>query len=201
MSRIFLKKDLDLIVEEIKKGKKILAFPTDTVFGLGCLFNDFDSLNRIKELKNRDKHKPIPVMCSDVSMIEKICDLNNDDYKLLNKFKKGPLTYIFKKKNEIDYTISNGFDTLAIRIPDDDFILNLLNKLKQPLLVTSCNISNEPSIMKFSEIIEKFNGKIDLIVAEDAKSEVSSTIYDTINKKIIREGIITKEMIEEVLND
>lgn len=200
MTKILLKKDIDQVVEILKKNK-IIAFPTDTVFGLACVFDDFDSIEKIKQIKKRDANKPLPVMCNNLKMVQTICNLKQEDIKLINYFKKGAITYILPKQKDVDLRNSNGFNTLAIRIPDDDFILSLIDKLNKPLLVTSCNISNEPSIKDSLSIKEKFIGLVDIIIDEDAKSEVASTIYDTINDKIIREGIITYQKIKEILND
>lgn len=200
MAKILLKKDIDEVVD-ILKTNKIIAFPTDTVFGLACLFNDFESIERIKKIKHRDANKPLPVMCNGLKMLLSICELTNNDVKLIDTIKKGAITYILNKKESVDSRNTNGFTTMGVRIPDDDFILKLITKLDSPLLVTSCNISNEPSIKYSKEVIEKFNDLVDVIIDEDARSEISSTIYNTLNGTIIREGIISLQQIKEILND
>ena len=199
MSKHYLRSNIDQIVNELKDGA-VIAFPTDTVFGLGCVYDNLDSIQKIKDIKHRDANKPLPMMCSSIEMVKEICVVDEDDIRLMNNIGKGAITYIFKLKDEIDRTMVNGNDTIAIRLPDDEFILKMIDTLGKPMLVTSCNISSEPSIKKCDEIVRQFDGLVDVIVMADAESEVSSTIYDTINKKILRVGIITEEMIKKALN-
>lgn len=196
MSKHYLRKDVDLIVEDLKNNA-VVAFPTDTVFGLGTAYDNLNGIQKIKDIKHREPNKPLPMMCSTIEMVKKICVVSDEDTKLMTKIGKGAITYIFKLQDEIDRTMVNGNDTIAIRLPKDDFILNMINKLNKPMLVTSCNISSEPSLKSYNDVIKQFDELVDVIVCEDAESEISSTIYDTINNKILREGIITKEMIED----
>lgn len=196
MSKHYLRKDVDLIVEDLKDNA-VVAFPTDTVFGLGTAYDNLKGIQKIKDIKHREPNKPLPMMCSTIEMVRKICVVSDEDVKLMTKIGNGAITYIFKLKDEIDRTMVNGNNTIAIRLPNDDFILNMINKLNKPMLVTSCNISSEPSLKSYNDVINQFDKLVDVIVCEDAESELSSTIYDTINNKILREGIITKEMIED----
>ena len=198
MSKHYLRKDVDLIVEDLKDNA-VVAFPTDTVFGLGTAYDNLNGIQKIKDIKHREPNKPLPMMCSTIEMVKKVCVVSDQDLKIMTKIGKGAITYIFKLKDEIDRTMVNGNDTIAIRLPNDDFILNMINKLNKPMLVTSCNISSEPSLKSYNDVIKQFDKLVDVIVCEDAESEISSTIYDTINNKILREGIITKEMIEDAM--
>lgn len=196
MSKHYLRTDVNLIVEDLKNNA-VVAFPTDTVFGLGTAFDNLNGIQKIKDIKHREPNKPLPMMCSTIEMVRKICVVSEEDIKLMTNIGKGAITYIFKLRDEIDRTMVNGNNTIAIRLPNDAFILNMINKLNKPMLVTSCNISSEPSLKSYIDVINQFDNLVDAIVCEDAESETSSTIYDTINKKILREGIITKEMIED----
>jgi L-threonylcarbamoyladenylate synthase len=197
MSELFTRNDLSTVIDLMKNDKKVIAMPTDTVFGIGCVYDDLLSLERIKQIKHRDPRKALPMMCSNLEMIERIAILNDDDRRLVKAMGKGAITYIFRLREEIDRTITNGLDTIAIRIPDDDFIIGLIEGINKPLLVTSMNISNEPSIRYASEVIAKFSDQVDIIINEDALSTMSSTIYDTINHRILRQGAIDLKTIEE----
>ena len=101
-----------------------------------------------------------------------------------------------KKKDTIKDEMVNDFDTVAIRIPDDEFVLKLLKEVG-PMFVTSANISGKPTTNSHDEVLNQLNGKIDLIVEGKAKSGISSTIIDCTKEELIfiREGDITKKTL------
>ena len=182
-------------IEEVKNdllSSKIVAFPTDTVFGLACLTNDEVAKNKIYEAKNRPENKKLPMMVSSMEMLEKYCELNDETRKLFNAFTPGPMTFILKYKD--------SDETVAIRIPDDDWILDLINTVGKPLLVTSANISGEGSLIKYEDVVSQIGDRVDGIVKADARGDKPSTIVDCLNNfKILREGPITKEQIEKII--
>lgn len=198
MAKHYKRTEIEQIVNDLKDNA-VIAFPTDTVFGLGTAYDNLSGIQKIKDIKHREPGKPLPMMCSSIEMTETICKINEEDKKLMSTIGKGAITYIFNLKDEIDRTMVNGNDTIAIRIPNDQFILEMIDKLGKPMLVTSCNISSEPSLKYYEDVIDQFDKNVDVIVMENAESDVSSTIYDTINHKILRQGIITKEMIENAI--
>ncbi len=177
------------IAESLKQGK-IIAFPTDTVFGIACIYNDFKAIKRIKEIKKRSLNKSLPMMCSSIEMLLQFADVSKDNLKIIKTYPKGAITYILKLKEGIDKRICDNKDTIAIRIPDDDFIIKLIDYLQVPLLVTSANRSNAENLCRYDEVAKVFKDEIDLIVEGDAKAYLASTIYDCINKKVIRQGSI-----------
>lgn len=176
-----------------------MAFPTDTVFGLGCVINK-DAIAKIYEAKGRSFDKPLPMMCNSLEMIESVAEVSEDAKKLIKAFVPGALTLIFNKKPHIEDYVTNGKPTIGIRVPDDEWILDLISKLNQPILVTSANLSDTGSLLKWEDVYNQLNGKIDGIVCADATGETSSTIVDVTNElKILREGPITIEEIKEAL--
>ena len=177
----------------------ILAFPTDTVFGLAAMPKRED-MDKVYEAKGRSFDKPLPMMCNSIEMIERYAYVSEEAKKIMKAFVPGPLTLIFKKRVEIGDYITNGMKTIGIRVPDDDWILSLLEELDEPLMVTSANLSNHPSLLKWAEVYEQLDGRIDGIVMEDARGDKASTIVDvTSEMKILREGPISIEQILEVL--
>ena len=191
--------------EEIKQVKDILlnggivAFPTDTVFGLGCIINK-EAIAKIYEAKGRSFDKPLPMMCNSLKMIETVAEVSDDAKKIINKFVPGALTLIFNKKSHIEDYVTNGKPTIGIRVPDDEWILNLINELNTPLLVTSANLSDTGSLLKWEDVYNQLNGRIDAIVCADATGQTSSTIIDVTGEvKLLRQGPITLEAIQEVL--
>lgn len=194
----YTKMDKDKIINTLIQGG-ILAFPTDTVFGLGCIMDE-KAIKKIYKAKKRDLNKPLPMMCSGLRMINKVAYVNDKEKKLIKKFTPGPITIIFDKKENVDDYISQGLDTIGIRVPDDNFILDIIKGINAPLMVTSANISDSGSLLKWQDVYKQLNGKIDGIVCEDAKGEKASVIVDARKKiKILREGPISLKMIKEAL--
>ena len=194
----YSKKDIKLVKEDLLNGK-IIAFPTDTVFGLGCVINK-DAIAKIYEAKGRSFDKPLPMMCNGLEMIESVAHVSDEAKKIINKFVPGALTLIFNKKENIKDYVTNGKPTIGIRVPDDNWILELINKLDQPILVTSANLSDTGSLLKWEDVYAQLNGKIDGIVCEDATGQTSSTIIDVTSElKVLRQGPITIDEIKEAL--
>ena len=194
----YTKQDLNRIEESLLKGE-IIAFPTDTVFGLGCIVNK-QAIDKIYEAKGRSFDKPLPMMCNGLEMIEKVAKVSEDAKKIINKFVPGALTLIFNKKDNVEDFVTNGKPTIGIRVPDDKWILDLISGLNQPLLVTSANLSDTGSLTRWEDVYSQLNGKIYGIVCEDASGDSSSTIIDVTDKvKLLREGPISLQDIMEVM--
>lgn len=190
--KLYQKSDLQIIKEELLKGN-IIAFPTDTVFGLACIYGDEKAKDKIYEAKNRSIDKKLPMMVCDAQMLDRYCVLNDKDKKLFKTFTPGPITLILKYK-DID-------ESVAIRIPNDEWILKLIKELDKPLLVTSANISGNKSLMKYEDVIEELGERVDGIVCANAAGELASTIVDCLHEyKILRTGPISENKIQEVLN-
>ena len=194
----YKKEDLDIIACRLKQ-KDIIAFPTDTVFGLACLM-DVDAIKKVYLAKGRDFNKPLPMMCNSFDMINEVAYVDEKAKKIIDNFMPGAITIVFNKKDEIDDYITKGLKTIGIRVPDDEWILNLIKKIGKPIMVTSANISNTGSLLKWNDVYESMNGKIDGIVCEDARGDSSSTIVDVTNEiKLLRQGPIDFEEIMKVL--
>lgn len=198
----YLNSQIDIVTQAIIDGK-VIAFPTDTVYGLGVRYDNEDALNHLKQAKIRPESKPIPMMVSDLSQIEEVAYVNDTAKRLIQKFMPGAFTIVLKKKEEIADYVTNGLPTIAIRMPNDDFVLEIMNRLGKAMLVSSANISAEHSCQNGEEVLEQLDGRIDGIVMGESKSEIASTIVDATTEevKILREGPITKEMINKILEE
>ena len=188
--------EIERVRDDLLRGE-IVAFGTDTVFGLACVFDNIEAIKKIYAAKNREAKKALPMMCSSACMIEKVAFVDGDAKKIMNKYMPGAITIIFKKKAVVDDYVTSGLNTIGIRVPDDEFILNLINLVGRPLLVTSANMSHEPSLLKWKDVYEKLDGRIDGIVLKDESGYMSSTIVDCSGKevKILRQGPISSEDI------
>lgn len=196
-TKIFKKEELPIIKEWIKDGK-VIAFPTDTVFGLGVLYSDEKALKNLKQAKLRDGNKPIPMMVKSIEQLEKVAYVDERVKLLADRFMPGALTLILKRRESVPAYVSDYKDTIALRIPDDNFVLSLL---EEPMLVTSANLSGETPGKNEHDVLLQLNGRIDAIVEGEAKRDIPSTIVDLSSDKVIilREGEICADDINETL--
>ena len=135
---LFSKMDKQDIINLLMNGG-ILAFPTDTVFGLASIAEE-EAIDRIYEAKGRSFDKALPMMCDSLKMVKKFACVNRNAEKIIRRFTPGALTLVMKKKESLSEKITKGKDTIAIRIPDDEFILDLIRQMKKPLMVTQINL-------------------------------------------------------------
>lgn len=190
---------LEEVCDAIAQGK-VIAFPTDTVYGLGVRYDDEQALLKLKQAKIRPDSKPIPMMVSSLAQIEEVAYVSEVAKTLIQNFMPGAFTIVLKKKAEIEDYVTNGLPTIAIRMPDDAFVLALMDRLQKAMLVSSANISEQHSCKDAKQVLEQLDGRIDGIVIGESKSDVASTIVDATSDdiKILREGPITKEMIDKI---
>lgn len=196
------KEEMDEVIECLEAGG-VAAFPTDTVYGLGVVYDDENALNRLKEAKGRPENKPIPLMISNLKQIESVAVVTDKAKKLIQKFMPGAFTIILKKREDVPAYVTNGFDTIGIRMPDDEFILEMMNRIGKPLLVTSANMSGMPTGTTFIEVVEQLEGRIDMIVKGMCGFKESSTIVDvsTDAVKLIRKGPISEDEIMKIVEE
>ena len=191
----YSKMDKEKIITQMMQGG-IIAFPTDTVFGLGCIMDE-EAMKKIYVAKGRDFNKPLPMMCDSLAMIRKVALLTSNAEKIIERFTPGALTVVLNRKEEIPAYVSQGNKTIAIRVPDDNWILDLIKQIGRPIMVTSANISNAGSLLKWEDVYASMKEKIDGIVCEDARGDKASTIVDlTENIKILREGPISLDELK-----
>lgn len=195
-----LKSDLSEVVEMLRDAK-VIAFPTDTVFGLGVVYDQEDALLALKQAKGRDENKPIPTMVADLNQIEEIAYVDDVSRRLIDAFMPGAFTLILKKKECVPAYATNGFDTIGIRMPDDEFVLSMIKACGKAMLVTSANISGEASTTNDQDALLQLDGRIDGIVKGCSSGTSASTIVDASKQKfnIIRVGDVSEEMIKTVI--
>jgi len=201
MTRIVEKSDISLLVDALAKGE-IVSFPTETVYGLACRFNDQQALDRLMAAKNRDYSKAITLMLSHKEMISEFAEVNPSIQNVIEAFMPGSITIILRKKDCVGQAMTNGRDTIGIRIPDDDFVLKLID-LTGPLLVTSANLSGQPNTTNEKEVLKQLDGCLSYVVRGQTQSALASTVVDLTGTapKILREGLIKAKNIEEVFHE
>lgn len=202
MTKQYTENDIDRIAAELLKGNTI-AFPTDTVYGIGVIYNSLEALKKLKKAKQRPETKPIPTMVSSINQINNLAILNDSALKIAHAFMPGPITLVLPKKDKIKDFVTNGKNTIAIRIPDNDFILKLIKKCNSPLLVSSANISGGSNCFNDKDVLKQLQGRIDGVVLGEAGGNMASTIVDMTgsNPIILRKGPISYKQIMDVIEN
>jgi L-threonylcarbamoyladenylate synthase len=197
-TKIVDRNEINEVVEVLRSGG-VVCFPTDTVYGIGVVYDNLDALNRLKESKGRPENKPIPMMIGSISQLDDVAKTNKQITHLTKTFMPGGFTIVLNKKEHVSDVITNGFKTIALRMPDDEFILEVIQCIGKPLLVTSANLSGMPTGVYFEDVKHDFDGRVDMIVKGECKGSVSSTIVDATDElKILRQGPIEEEKIMQV---
>ena len=184
--------ELKNAIDVINNGG-IVIFPTDTVYGIASNIDDEKAISKLFELKERNDNKPICVLTSSVNKIEKVAYIKNKELELITKYMPGALTIILDKKEDISNRLTSNLQTIGVRIPNNEIALNILKYIEKPLATTSANLSGNQPATKIEELVDEFNGKVDIIIdggITDLKQ--SSTIIKVENNeiKVLREGTI-----------
>ena len=199
---LFDEKNIDFIkIKNLFEKGDVIAFPTETVYGIGALINQEKAILKIYQLKKRDKLKALTIHSSKISDVEKVAkDIPEDFYKLSKAFMPGPLTVILKKNKNISSSIS-PFDTIGFRVPDHPVFYQMLRHLDLPIVGTSANLSSEEDLKSGGDVCKLFNGKIACVIdAGFSQIQIPSTVISLVGEiKILRKGSISKEDIEKVL--
>ena len=192
------KEGISQIIEAYQNGR-IIAFPTDTVYGLGCNPLNKDSVSRIYDLKKRIGEKRFPILGFSKKDLKKIVEFNPKAEKISERFWPGQVTLLLPIRKEISKQIENN-GKLAVRVPNNECVLSILKQCKL-IVGTSANISGEKSILDPNECKMRLP-EIDILVdGGRIKSFGESTIIDFVDNKIkiIRKGSVSKDEIEEAL--
>lgn len=177
----------------------LLAFPTETVYGLGCISTSEKAFNKLVKIKKRAPEKPFTLMCSSLDQLSNYIDLSEKDKKIISKFMPGPLTLILKAKKGVPHYIDLGTGFIGFRIPQNEYALKLIDKVNVPLLVPSANVSTLPPALNDIDVYDYFPLGVDAIVKGECGSGVPSTVVKFNEKefKIYREGPISLEDLKE----
>jgi len=186
----------------IKNGE-LVAFPTETVYGLGANAFNARAVMKIFKAKGRPVDNPLIVHVSDEQMLKSVVkEIPEKAVPLMKKFWPGPLTIVFRKKKQIPNVVTAGGDTVAVRTPSHSVALALIREARIPIAAPSANISTRPSPTEAKHVYDDFNGKIPLIL-DGGKTNigVESTVLDLTTKVpiLLRKGKITKKDIEKII--
>ena len=188
---------------QILKDGGLVAFPTETVYGLGANALDEEAAAKIYSAKGRPSDNPLIVHIADFSDLEKIVEeVPEEAKKLADAFWPGPLTMIMRKNEKVPYGTTGGLETVAVRMPNHDTALKMIRAGGGFIAAPSANTSGRPSPTMASHVAEDMNGKIDMILDGGSVGiGLESTIIDLSEEipTILRPGFITQQMLADVI--
>jgi len=195
---------IDRAIEILKTGG-VIAFPTDTVYGLGSDAFNIEAVERIYRVKQRPRHLPLPVLLADSSQLASIVDsVSGIAQFLTRRFWPGGLTLVLPKKSSLPDIITAGSDKVAVRVPGHAVPLALIRGLGAPVIGTSANVSDEPSPVTAEEVQQQLGGQIDLIIdMGKCPGGLESTVVDVTGRTpvILRQGIIPEQEIKKACQE
>ncbi len=188
-------------VRILKKGG-IVAFPTDTVYGLAVISSRPEPYRNLVEVKRRSPNKPFTLMCGSLGMAAKYVEIDAPANSVLKKFFPGEVTALLRARKSTKQWVDLGTGVIGIRVPEDQNVRALIEEVGVPLLVPSANISANPPLTTFEEVKKEFDGKIDAIIKGECVKNIPSTIVDlTDGISLVREGPVAFEDIVSAHND
>lgn len=197
--------DMELINQAAKliKAGKIVAFPTETVYGLGANGLNEKAVEGLFKAKGRPQDNPLILHISSLDQLKTlVLEVPDIAYECRKRFWPGPLTMIFKKSEIVPYMITGGLETVAIRMPKNKIALELIKEANVPIAGPSANLSGRPSPTNASHVIEDLFGKIDMIIdGGDTGVGLESTVLDVSGDApmILRPGGVTFEDLKEFI--
>ena len=180
---------------------QVIAFPTETVFGLGVFYDDQEAYELLNKVKQRREDKPYTMMLASADDISKYADVNNKYQKLINKFMPGSLTILVKSKENVPHYVTHNTGVIGIRVPSNKEALDLLKAVKKPLLVPSANKADQKPALNEEEVKAIFKDEIAVVVPGKISSGEPSTIIDLTGDeiKLVRKGPISLEELNRYL--
>jgi L-threonylcarbamoyladenylate synthase len=196
-----IQQQIEQAITILKQGG-IVAFPTDTVYGLGAAISIGRAVERVYQVKKRPRSMALPLLLSDKSQISEVArSVPRVAWLLADKFLPGALTMVLFKSEAVPNIASGGGKTIAIRIPDHPVPLALAQGVGAPIIGTSANLSGKPSPLTANDVRAQLGGKIDLIIdGGRCPGGKESTIVDLTGETpvILREGAISQEKLKQV---
>lgn len=180
---------IKLLVESLKNGG-IISFPTDSTYGIGCNVYDKASVDRLHQIKSRDRRKPFSFLCADLSNLAEYANVNNQDYKLMKRLTPGPYTFVLNATRLVPKILRTKRATVGIRVPDNPICNRIIQELGNPIISTTAKFEGEfladPQVIR-----DVFGQHLDFIVDGGLIVPVHTTVIDLTRADpvIIRKGI------------
>ena len=188
---------------DILRQGGLVAYPTETVYGLAASAFADGSIARVFEAKGRPHGQPLPVQIASANELETLArDIPEAAQRLLQDFFPGPLTLIFRRQPTVSFTITGGGETVGLRMPDHPVALGVLRSFGAPVVCPSANTTGRRAAMSAADVLEDLDGRIDLVLdGGPTTGRIPSTVLDvTISPaRIVREGKISRAELEAYL--
>ena len=177
-------------VSVLKEGG-VIAYPTDTIYGIGCDIMNKKAIEKIYRIKGRDKKIPFSFICSDLKNISDYAKVSNYAYKTMKRLLPGPYTFILEGSRMVPKIMLTKRKTAGIRVPDHAICLQLVQGLENPIISTSANMPDGDIFLDPSLFHDHFGANIDLVIDGGPVSDKPSSVVSLINDEpeIIREGL------------
>lgn len=194
------------LIEEaatIMRSGGLVAFPTETVYGLGADATNDEAVRKIFDVKGRPTDNPLIVHVSDMEMFDSIASRDDLALKLAGKFWPGPMTMVLGRKDLPDL-VSAGMPTVAVRMPAHPVAMMLIQKLRRPVAAPSANIAGRPSPTRAEHVLEDFGNKIEAVIdGGEVTFGLESTVISLVSRPpvLLRPGVITPEQIIEITGE
>ena len=189
---------IERAADAIKRGE-LVAFPTETVYGLAADAFNKKAVARVFEVKGRPANNPLPVQVASLDDVRRLAAENPDvAVRLMERHFPGPLTIVFRASDKVSEMITAGTGKVGIRMPDHPVALALIRAAGTPIVAPSANTSGEPPPTTADEVLAYLDGRIEMILdAGPTQLKISSTVVDVTESppRILREGSITAEML------
>jgi L-threonylcarbamoyladenylate synthase len=193
-------KNVDECAKILRDGE-ILVFPTETVYGVGVVYDSKVAFEKLVTLKRRPPNKPFALMCSSLRQAFDYIVVGPKAKAVMNAFLPGELTVLVHSKKDLPEHVTLGTGVIGIRVPDSKFVCEMISKVGKPCLVTSANRSGEPTSTKYDEVMKIFDGEVGGIVKGECVSLIPSTIVSLTSEdkiELVREGPISFDKIKAV---
>ena len=190
---------IDQVVECLKKGG-IIAYPTDTIYGVGCDIFNKKGIQKIHQIKQRDPRKPLSFICSDLSEITKYAHVSNLAFKLMKRHLPGSYTFVLDALRTVPDLITTKQRTVGIRIPDNNIVREIVRGLGFPLVTTSANVSGDETYQDPSFIQDDWGAMLDIVVDVGLLYGEPSTVISLRNDEVevLRQGCGDTDWIHQL---
>lgn len=180
---------LDRVVECLRKGG-VIVYPTDTTYGMGCDIYNKKGIEKIYQIKQRDKRKPFSFICPDLATIASYANVSNNAFKIMKRHLPGPYTFVLEATREVPDLLVTRQRTVGVRMPDNNIALEIVRQFGHPLVTTSANVTQQPTYEDPSLIEDELGAQLDMVVDGGKLSGDPSSVISLIDEEIevLRQG-------------
>jgi tRNA threonylcarbamoyl adenosine modification protein (Sua5/YciO/YrdC/YwlC family) len=178
-------------VTELLEQGGVIAYPTDTTYGIGCSIFSKKGVERIYQIKQRERKKPFSFICASLSEVARYAKVSNYAFKLMKRLLPGPYTFVLEASGIVPDLMQTRQKTVGIRMPDNNICLALVSALGHPIVTTSANLSGEEPIGNPREVSNEMGNQLDIVVDGGVLSADVSSVVSLIGDvpEVLRKGI------------